>query len=127
MKAKRIPTVFPFLSIIDESYSHYCGGIILESAKSIATVLPSASYNFGSWFQHLSGIWLQNSTIYIAVVIPLFLLFKFGLWYHYYGGIIVLAANLIATVIPLFSYILGLCSHSLDGIIPVLAYINATV
>ena len=57
----------------------------------------------------------------------LFLSFNSGLWYHYCGGIIPLWANLIATVIPLPSYILGSCSHYLGGTLLFSAYIRATV
>ena len=39
-----------------------------------------------------------------------------GLCYHYYGGIIPLCANFMATVTPSLSYNSGSCYHSLGGI-----------
>ena len=53
----------------------------------------------------------------MAVVI-LSSFYKFGSWYHYYGGIIPTLANTIATVSPNLFYNSGLCSHSLVGINP---------
>ena len=83
----------------------------------------------GSWFQCLSGIYLQYFAIYIAVVKLLLIFpdFNIGSCYHYFDEIILLEANLIATVRPLFSYLLGSCSHSYGGIILFSAYIIATV
>ena len=75
-------TVLFLLSYISGLWFHYDGGIILLSAKCIATVHPYLFYVSGIWFQHCGGTILFIAK-YIATVDPLVYSTILGSWYHY--------------------------------------------